>query len=103
MKAPVVDRQRQVGHEVGQRDQDRAQRGDLAEEYDRIGVPAEDEAEPDSDAEEDTNAAQGVRWRSVTCATQEGSSPSRPELKMIRACELVAAISVPKIDVKPAR
>lgn len=38
----------------------------------------------------------------VTCATHFGSRPSRPELKMIRACELAADSSVPKIDVNPA-
>ncbi len=48
------------------------------------------------------NATHGVWVRAVTFPVTLGSSPSRPELKMIRACELVAEIRLETIEVKPA-
>ena len=34
---------------------------------------------------------------------QRGSRPSRPALKISRACEFTAAMSTPRVEVSPAR
>ncbi len=48
------------------------------------------------------NATQGVWVLAVRRPVTLGSRPSRPGLKMIRACEFVAEIRLETIDVKPA-
>ena len=45
----------------------------------------------------------GVRWRGWILPKTRGSSPSRPELNRMRACEFAAPISEEKMLVRPAR
>ena len=47
-------------------------------------------------------ALTGVRRVGCTLPSQRGSSPSRPALKISRACEFTAEISTPRVEVKPA-
>ena len=47
-------------------------------------------------------ALTGVRRTGCTLPSQRGSSPSRPALKISRACEFTAEISTPRVEVMPA-
>ena len=48
-------------------------------------------------------AFRGVCRPGCTRPIQRGSRPSRPALKISRACEFTAAISTPSVEVSPAR
>ena len=73
--APVVDRQPEVGHEVDDEDEDRAERRGLREELQRVGAPAPGEHEQREKPRKTHRATTGVRRVGCTRPIAAGNSP----------------------------
>ena len=72
--APVVDRQPEVGHEVDDEDEERAERRGLREELQRVGAPAPGEHEQQRETEEDApdhNRRTAGRMHATDCGGQQ--------------------------------
>src|SRR6266516_7304067 len=76
MLPPIIDRKSDIRDQVDQRDQNRTQRGDLAEERHRINVPAEDIGHGQAKAGEDEKARPG----SARLRMESGQTPGEQTL-----------------------
>ena len=79
--------------------------GRFPEQRHQIGAPAERTGESERERErrvdDERTPTYGVRLVAVTRPMTLGSNPSRTELKMIRACEYAAEMSLAQIEVNP--